>query len=336
MKIKRLLCLTLALTLFFVTAGCHKGGGGVSSITSTTSSKAASSAPWRPTSSVASSRPSSSQAETVSSQQSAQPSAPPEGGVSHTSPSKAPTPSAAPPPASSEPKKEIVTVTLQEGMTLVEIAKKLEANDVCSAQGFIDASQNYAFDLNDYPLVAAIAQSGHRCYRLEGYLFPDTYQFYTNSLPQDAIGRFLRNTEAKLSGYQSRAAELGYSMDEIITIASLIEGEAGNPDELATVSGILYNRLNQGWYLKFDAATDYLNESVIPYYGDGYNGYYNTYKCPALPAGPICNPGLLWIEAALYPASTDYMYFLNDHNGNYYYAVTDDEHEENRKKAGFV
>ena len=89
--------------------------------------------------------------------------------------------------------------------------------------------------------------------------------------------------------------------------------------------------------LQMDSSIRYVENSVKPYItGDinRYNSYYNTYKCPALPAGPICNPGKQWITAALYPADTDYLYFVNDANGNYYYASTYEEHIANCEAAG--
>lgn len=252
------------------------------------------------------------------------------------SPSQQGPSSSSSPATSSTPEKKQVTVTIPEGYTFAQIAEKLEANGVCTKQQLLDTVNSY--DYSYYPLIAAQAGSSNRCFRLEGYLFPDTYQFYTNMKPQDALGKFLRNAENKISSSdRSRAAQMGYSLDQILTIASLIQGEAGNPDQLAKVSSVIYNRLKAGMKLQLDASINYVEKSIKPYItGDKnrYNAAYNTYKCPALPAGPICNPGSKWIHAALFPADTDYLYFVNDANGNYYFAATYEEHLENCKKAG--
>lgn len=149
---------------------------------------------------------------------------------------------------------------------------------------------------------------------------------------------FLRNSEARITdSYRQRAAEMGYSMDQILTIASLIQREGSNPDEVANIAAVIYNRLNAGMQLEMDATITYIESDVIPYFSgdiDPFRALYNTYKCPALPAGPICNPGLSTIEAALYPSDVPYLYFCHDASGNYYYASTYEEHQQNLQKAG--
>lgn len=231
---------------------------------------------------------------------------------------------------------QTVKITFPEGKTFAQMAEILEQKGVCTKQQLLDTINTY--DYSYYPLVAAQPYNEHRCFRLEGYLFPATYTFELNMRPEDVLGMFLRAEEQYITQEErQRAAELGYSMDEILTIASLIQGEAGNPDELAKVSSIIHNRLKAGMKLQMDSSIRYVENSVKPYItGDinRYNSYYNTYKCPALPAGPICNPGKQWITAALYPADTDYLYFVNDANGNYYYASTYEEHVANCEAAG--
>lgn len=239
-------------------------------------------------------------------------------------------------PVSSEETPKTVRITFPEGYTFTRMAEKLEENGVCTVQELMDVVNSY--DYSKYPLVAAIPENENRCFRLEGYLFPDTYDFYIDSDPEDVLGKMIRNTENRITdAYRARAAELGYTMDEILTIASLIQGEAGNPQEMGKVSSIVHNRLKAGRKLEVDASINYVEKWIKPFIsGDinRYNSYYNTYKCAALPSGPICNPGIDWIEAALYPEDTDYLYFVNDANGNYYYASTHEEHLENCEKAG--
>ena len=230
---------------------------------------------------------------------------------------------------------QVVTITFPEGESLTEIFTALEENGVSTFAALTDMAENY--DYSYYPLIAAAPSSG-RCYRLEGYLFPDTYDFYVGEKPQDAIGRFLRNTEARITdSYRQRAAEMGYTMDQVLTVASLIQREGSNPNEVANIAAVIYNRLDAGMKLEMDATITYIEDDVIPYFTgdiDPFRALYNTYKCPALPAGPICNPGLTTIEAALYPSDAPYLYFCHDSSGNYYYASTYEEHEQNLQKAG--
>lgn len=229
-----------------------------------------------------------------------------------------------------------VMVTINEGDALTQIFKKLEENGVADFDALMETAQNY--DYSYYPLVAAIPSNPNRCFRLEGYLFPDTYEFYVDMKPQDAIGKFLRVGKAKITdSMKSRASSLGYSIDEVLTVASIIEKEGANSNEIAKIAAVIYNRLEAGMKLQMDSSIYYIERHVKPYLsGDinRYNSYYNTYKCSALPAGPISNPGMGTINAALNPADVDYLYFCHDENANYYYADTYEEHQENLKKAG--
>lgn len=234
------------------------------------------------------------------------------------------------------PTKETVRVTVSEGETLTQIFKKLEEKGVASFDELMTTAQTY--DYSYYPLVAKIPSNSNRCFRLEGYLFPDTYEFYTNQKPQDAIGKFLRNGKAKITDSMlQKASSLGYSFDEVLTVASIIEKEGAKSSEVAKIAAVIYNRLEAGMKLQMDSTIYYIERNVKPYLtGDinRYNGYYNTYKCAALPAGPISNPGLKTINAALNPADVPYLYFCHDENANYYYAETYEEHQENLKLAG--
>ncbi len=232
--------------------------------------------------------------------------------------------------------KQTVKVTVNEGDSLTQIFKKLDENGVADFDELMQTAQTY--DYSYYPLVAKIPASEKRCFKLEGYLFPDTYEFYTNQKPQDAIGKFLRNGKARITDSMvSRANALGYSMDEVLTVASIIEKEGAKSSEVAKIAAVIYNRLEAGMKLQMDSTIYYIERNVKPYLtGDinRYNSYYNTYKCSALPAGPISNPGMRTINAALYPEDVDYLYFCHDENANYYYAATYEEHLKNLEIAG--
>lgn len=240
-----------------------------------------------------------------------------------------------------EPTKNTVSVTFPEGYTVTQTAELLEEKGVCSKADFLAAVNNIS-EL-DYKFIADIKNTDKRAFALEGYIFPDTYEFYLGESADKALSRFLKNTDRKLTDemYQ-KAKDLGYSMDEIITIASIIQKEAGIKKEMPKVSSVLHNRLNDSYNkLECDVTINYLTKYVIPYLegenADRYNEYYNTYKCKGLPAGAICNPGIEAINAALEPADTKYMFFVTDKTdtSKYYYAETYKEHLKNCKKAGW-
>lgn len=232
--------------------------------------------------------------------------------------------------------RETVRVTIPEGFSLAQIGERLEQNGVCTKADLLETANSY--DFSYYPLVAAIPDDPNRCFKLEGYLFPNTYDFYVNMKPQDALGKMLRGMESAITAEdQARAQELGYSMDQIIILASIIEREAGNKNEVKNVSSVFHNRLKVGQKLQADATITYVENYLKPNItGDinRYNSFYNTYKCDALPSGPIANPGRRALDAALYPADTNYYYFVNDANANYYYAETFEEHQANIQNAG--
>lgn len=229
-----------------------------------------------------------------------------------------------------------VTLSFAEGRSLTEIFKILDEYEVADFDELMKTAETY--DYSYYPLVAKIPSNPNRCFKLEGYLYPSTYEFYTNSKPQDAIGKFLRGGKANITDQMmAQASALGYTMDEVLTVASIVEKEGGKSSEVAKIAAVIYNRLEAGMKLQMDSSIYYVERHIKPYLtGDinRYNSYYNTYKCKALPAGPICNPGLKTINAALNPADVDYLYFCHDENANYYYAETYEEHLENLKLAG--
>lgn len=235
-----------------------------------------------------------------------------------------------------------VRVTFPEGFTAVQIAQRLEENGVCPAKDFIDALENPGALAESYPLIAGMKNTAERPFPLEGYLFPDTYEFYCGESAETVLGRFLKNTEAKLTDEEEKRAEqLGYTLDEILTLASVIQKEAGVKEEMSKVSSVLLNRLTNDSYKKLqcDVTVHYINDYVtgspyLPSVTQDFAALYNTYKCEGLPAGAICNPGLDAIRAALYPEESDWFFFVTDEDGNYYYASTYEEHQKNCRLCG--
>ena len=228
-------------------------------------------------------------------------------------------------------------ITFIEGSTLSECFKLLEENGVASYESLMNVAQSTQF--NNYEIYSQIPNDENRCFKLEGYLFPDTYDFFLDEPPESVISRFLSNTDVKITDeMRQRATELGYTMDEIIIIASIIQAEGAFPDDASTIAGIIYNRLDDGIKLQMDSTYFYVEEDIASYVGEenkaDYKEDYDTYTCYSLPQGPVCNPGMFAINAALYPEETDYYYFCHDNAGNTYYATNYSDHLANCRKAG--
>ena len=177
---------------------------------------------------------------------------------------------------------------------------------------------------------------------LEGYLFPDTYRVFASSSPEEIVDRLLRNFDLKLS--KEMRAEIkrqGKTIHEIITMASIIEKEApiflqNNSEDAKIISGIFWNRLRIGMALQADSTLSYIFEDKKPAHSGEelkIDSPYNSYLYRGLPPGPISNPGLIAIEAAIYPTKTDYFYFLTPLDGSrVYYAKSYQEHLNNKYK----
>jgi len=253
--------------------------------------------------------------------------------------------------------REEVTVTIVEGMTTKEIIDMfVNEYKIGTEEGFEKAINEYEYDfwfLEDLP---SKEESG-RFYRLDGYLFPDTYNFFTDAHEEDVIYKLLDNFDKKFDKDNiARLEELGMSLDEIVTLASMIQKEAkyvnNNPhaengSDYALVSAVFHNRLNNpnydsiGGKLQSDATVKY----SLDYYEDktdlaealhSYDTVYNTYMYPGLPAGPICSPSLNAINFAMNPdmiSGKDYYYFISNSQGYNYYASTSAEHEKNVQKV---
>ena len=169
----------------------------------------------------------------------------------------------------------------------------------------------------------------------EGYLFPDTY-FISNSMSIDEIISLLRTTHMrKMSLYAKRIEASGFTEREIIILASLLEREANTPESRRLISGIMHNRLRFNMPLQIDAVFDYiLNKTSAELTEDDLkiDSPYNTYTHIGLPPSPISNPGSDAIDAALNPTITEYLYYLSDDDGNFYYAKTFEEHKKNKAR----
>ncbi len=217
---------------------------------------------------------------------------------------------------------ETVSVTVPEGYTFMQIANLLEQKGVCSAKDFYDAAQSYKVKSFTIP------ESSNRVFKLEGYLYPDTYEFYKQDKPTNVIIKMLNNY----------AAKSGMPSDDTLILASIIEREVRSQSHMAMVSSVFHNRLDAGMILQSDATREYINDYVT---GNSllsdtskYAELYNTYKCSGLPAGPICNPSKRAIDAAKNPASSDYYYFFFGNDNDNHYSKTLEEHNAQMEKYG--
>ena len=229
-----------------------------------------------------------------------------------------------------------IKVTVPEGYTLVRIAWLLEEKGVCDADSFIKAAQSYTewLDLSQYSFLNDMSKADNVCFYLEGYFFPLTYDLQEDMDPKQVIKTFLNGTKARFNdSLLQRVKQSGYNLHEILTIASIIEKEAFKSSDRTMISSVLHNRLNAGMKLQCDPTVKYCTgviDVVYPDKLDHYKYYYNTYRCSALPSGPICNPGMGSIEAALSPAQSDYFYFILEENEPYnsYFSKTYEEHSQ--------
>ena len=204
-----------------------------------------------------------------------------------------------------------VTVTIPEGFKMHQIFMRLEENGVCSYNDLMDDAGSTEFN---YDFLSE--SEGEGAYRLEGFLFPDTYEFYVGMQASSAINKLLDNYHRKITEEMAEQAEaIGLSMYDVIKVASLIEKEAANDEERMLIASVIYNRINAGMVLGIDASVlyPYNDHEGAPTAGMlEKDDPYNTRIRAGLPPTPICNPGLASINAALDPASTDHYYYALD------------------------
>ena len=247
------------------------------------------------------------------------------------------------------PDRSVVEITIPEGYECEDIFRLLEENGVCSYQALASAAADYEFD---YAFLQEIPYGSEN--RLEGYLFPDTYQFYMGDDPENVIDKFLRNFDNKFTSdlydaldalndrlaqrmrqnafSETEIADAQLSLYDLITVASLVEKETARTSESATIASVIYNRLCSKLYpcLEIDATIQYAlaeRKEILSNADKGVISPYNTYTNAGLPAGPIANPGMNSIRAALYPAETNYYFYALDTTGVHHFSETYYEHQ---------
>lgn len=223
-------------------------------------------------------------------------------------------------------------VTVPEGYELDDIFSMLEEMQICDVHSLQEAAASYEYD---YWFLKELPYGDYR--RLEGYLFPDTYEFYKNSTPREALQRMLNNFENRFSEEMRAQIDVlneeltgNYTVREITIVASLIEKESAAPAESPKVAGVIYNRLfnwDSPAYLNIDASIVYAQGGVAETIDTNLDSPYNTYTNVGLTPGPISNPGLASLRAALNPESHDYYYYvLNPSTGMHQFSESLAQH----------
>ena len=230
---------------------------------------------------------------------------------------------------------ETVEVTVPEGYTVMQIIKLLAEKGVNTEENLMEAAKNADFDFD------FIDNESNDITRLEGYLFPDTYEFYVGHNPETALSKFLKNFRNKYRSLDAelvlQAEEKGYTMQDIVTIASLIEKETDGSDR-KKIASVIYNRLEDtdGRHgtlgkLNIDASLLYAlpeGTTKITAADKELDSPYNLYKYVALPPSAISNPGLASLKAALEPEATEYYYYALGKDGKHHYSKTLQEHND--------
>ena len=209
-----------------------------------------------------------------------------------------------------------------QDVTVPGIATLLEKAGVCTKNDFLTALDNIKLDGK----LLSNADPQRTYHTLEGYLFPDTYDFYnydSKECAELAVKKMIKQAETKITDEMyKKANDMGYNMNQILTMASIIQMESGKDTKsLPKVAGVFYNRLKEN-------GIGTLGSSPTCYYGESFkkdDGRYNTYNVKGLPPGPLCSPGIDAINAALNPEASDYYYFVTDKDGKFYFHKTLDE-----------
>ncbi|MBR1384833.1 MAG: endolytic transglycosylase MltG [Ruminococcus sp.] len=238
--------------------------------------------------------------------------------------------------------KETVRITFPEGVTLLDVASTLEE------KGVIEKRSDFLFEFNklqDFSFETLIDTSADTFYTMEGFFFPDTYEFYVGDSGYNVTRVVRANFADKYTTeIMTKLQQSDLTLSQVITLASIVQWEANSTKDMPKVASVFLNRLHDSDTfpkLQSDATAKYLklviNQVADTASKEHFNPLYDTYICDGLPVGPVCNPGLDAILAVLEPADTNYYYFCNDlRTGESFFAETLAEHEENLIKAGLA
>lgn len=226
-----------------------------------------------------------------------------------------------------------IKVTFPEGWTAQEMADRLTEKGL-DGGAFLEVVRHPTQELRSrFDFLTNIPKDA----TLEGFLFPETYFFLPETTPEEMVAKMLVTFDTKTQALRAEGKS-GKSFFEILTMASILEGEVKTDADRKLVSGIFWKRIESGMRLQSDATLDYILQSgKIQHSGRDLetDSLYNTYKYEGLPPGPVCNPSLSALEAALHPTDSSYLYFLSDpQTGKTYFAKDFEEHKANKAKVG--
>ncbi|WP_416367289.1 endolytic transglycosylase MltG [Paenibacillus sanfengchensis] len=235
---------------------------------------------------------------------------------------------------------EMIKFTIPEGFTVVQMADKLAEQGIVDKEAFLSLVKTPTGIHN--ALLADIPEDTELNYKLEGYLFPETYELKKDSTAADIVQRMFEETEDRLDqipNFREKLTQRGVDLNELMTVASLVEREVVVDTERALVAGVIYNRLGKGMKLEIDATVQYLlgksKERLLHSDLRSVDSPYNTYIYEGLPPGPIAAPSLKSIEAALEPEESEYLFYVTkkDGSGEHLFAKTYKEHLKNIEKS---
>lgn len=231
---------------------------------------------------------------------------------------------------------ETFTFTIPEGLTVPQIANLLADKGYVNKEAFLKEVNEGRFD---YEFLKEIPANQDRKYRLEGYLFPETYEMKKGATEHEIIDRMLKQFDSVISDeWRSELKKRNMTLDQAVILASIVEREAVLDDERPIIAGVFYNRMNNDWLLQSCATVQYVldkHRDVITYADLEVESPYNTYKHEGLPPGPIANPGKASLQAVIYPDQNDYFFFVTKKDGSngHLFSKTYEEHKKNDAKS---
>ena len=224
-----------------------------------------------------------------------------------------------------------ITLTIPEGFNIEDIAARVEEKGICSKDEFLNA-------VKSYPLPSYVKDNSDKRYNLEGFLFPDTYNFEIGVEPQYIIKTMIKRFEEVWNEITQGLDIKEDNIENIINVASIIEKEARVDEDRPLIASVIYNRLKQNMPLQIDATVIYAHGYYIENVRNRHlaiESKYNTYLHKGLPVGPICNPGAPSIKAALHPSDTNYLFYLLASDEEHYFTDNYDDFLKKKQELGY-
>lgn len=224
-----------------------------------------------------------------------------------------------------------ITITIPEGFNVEDIAARVEEKGICTKDEFLNA-------VKSYPLPSYVKDNPDKRYNLEGFLFPDTYNFEVGVQPEYIIETMIKRFEEVWGKITEGLNIKEDDIEKVINVASIIEKEARVDEDRPLIASVIYNRLDQDMPLQIDATVIYAHGYYIENVRNRHlaiESKYNTYLHKGLPVGPICNPGAPSIEAALNPATTNYLFYLLASDDEHYFTDNYDDFLKKKEELGY-